>query len=299
MMTINKYIGITLLLSIFSYADVFSDIDFDGVLDDKDKCPNTPFLREVNAEGCTVSILTLPDETDKQDMTLSLGYGYSTNQDLKNREVQHNTNVQLNYYSHNWSYSLHGGYYSHQVHDGLLDTTFKVKKRIALEPTLILSLSTGVRLPTHDYEGNEADYLFSTSLHYYVSSTFSLFGGYSYSYIRDHDEHIELSENEYGDTAENNTLIYEDGKYVKTEKIQNQHQFYLGVGYFFTSNIYANLVYTEQKSKFESEHKSTSFSSTLYYKINQKWFSTLYYKREILDEDLHDALLFKIGYHFW
>ena len=300
MMMIKTYtlIAMIILLSMLTNADIL-DTDFDGVPDNQDNCPDTPFLNEVNAKGCTTSILTLPNETDQQDMILSLGYGYSTNEDLKNREIQHNSNIQLDYYINNWNFSLHSGYYNHQDHDGLLDTTLKVKKRIPLNTTLILGLSTGIRLPTHDYKGNKVDYLLSITLHYYATNALSLFGGYGYDYIGDHDQQVELSENQYDNLEEYNSIFSNEEKYVQIEKIQNQHQFHLGIGYFFTYDIYANLVYTEQKSKFKSEHKSASLSSTLYYKINQQWFSTLFYKREILDEDLHDTLLFKIGYHFW
>ena len=292
MMKIHKLYYIGLILTTLSYAQnntptTVEDSDFDGVPDTYDQCPHTPFLAEVDASGCTVSLLILPSETDKQDMTVTLGYGYATNQDLKNREKQHHATLQLDYYTNNWNYSIHTGYYKHQLHDGMLDTTFWVKKRIPLKEKWVLSLLAGVRLPTHDYKGNKNDYLSSASLHYYPTANLSFFAGYKYTYIGDEDEQIK--------TEESN----EDTNEIKIEKIQNQHQFHVGLGYFFTHHFYANFTYSEQKSKFVSEHKAINLSSSLYYKIDTQWFSTLYYKREILDEDLHDSLLFKVGYHMW
>ena len=296
MMMTNRLIWLGLILNTLIQAQpITTDSDFDGVPDKHDKCPNTPFLNEVDASGCTVSVLTLPNETDKQDMTIALGYGYTTNKDLKNRERQDNVNLQLNYYNNNWNYALHTGYYKHQLHDGMLDTTLSVKKRIPFKKKWVLGLLAGVRLPTHDYKGNKVDYLFSITLHYYPTANLSLFTGYQYSYIGDEDERIETEES---DENKYNTGEQEE-KEIKIEKIQNLHRFHLGIGYFITHNFYANLVYSEQKSKFESEHKSAILSSTLYYKIDEKWFTTLYYKREVIDEDLHDSFLFKVGYHIW
>ena len=83
------------------------------------------------------------------------------------------------------------------------------------------------------------------------------------------------------------------------EGLRNTHKFYLGTGYFFTENFYMNLIYSDESNKFVSEHRIRAISSSIYYKINEKWFATLYYKYEVLDEDRHDNLLFTIGYTLW
>jgi hypothetical protein len=252
-------------------AQMIQDQDFDGGPDSIDKCQDTPFLHEVDKQGCTTMILTLPFETESESLIMSLGYGYSTNEDLKNRETQRNTNFQLNYYNNNWNYSLHGGYYTHNAHDGLLDTTLRIKKRIKLNTQWILGISAGVQIPTHDYNGNEADYLLSSTIHYYPSNGLSFFAGYAYTYMGDHDEHIEIEDKDDDDESKSPDVIEEGDHLIKIERIQNQYRFHLGVGYFITEKVYSNFVYSEKKSKFESEHKSTTLSSTLYYKIDKKW----------------------------
>ena len=273
MMTTKKNIlALGVLLHTLSYAEPIKDQDFDGVPNSIDQCPNTPFLNEVNAQGCTTKILTLPNETEKDSLTLTLGYGFSTNEDLIGRETQETGKIQLGYYHNNWSYSLRTGYYTHNEDSGLLDTTFKIKKRIILTSSLKLGLGLGIKLPTYDFTGNQTDYTLYSSLNYYPTSSLSLFTGLSHTFVK--DEKI-------------------------ITPLQDTNNFYIGAGYFFTDDFYANLSYGYSQSKFTTEHAAKSISSTLYYKINKKWFSTLSYSREIDDEDLHDTLSFKMGYKIW
>jgi len=261
-----------MLLYTLSYADSIKDQDFDGVPDYIDQCPHTPFLNEVNAQGCTTKILTLPYETGKESITLTIGYGLSTNEDLIERSTQTTSTVQLGYYRNNWSYSLRTGYYIHNKNSGLLDTTFKIKKRIELTPSLKVGLGAGIKLPTYQFKGNQTDYILYSSLSYYPTSQFSLFTGMNHTFVR--DEKI-------------------------TIPLQDTNSFYIGTGYFFSDHFYINLSYGYLQSKFSTEHAAKSISSTLYYKINKKWFSTLSYSQDIDDEDLHNRLNFKIGYTIW
>ena len=288
-MIMNKKIllvGVLLTTAMFSQG--LEDKDLDGVPDCKDECPNTPFLNEVNSKGCTVRTLLLPDETiGSESLTMSLGYGYSTNEDIVSREIQKNTNVELNYYKETWSYTLHTGYYTHNLHDGLLDTTLKVKKRFKINDQHILSFSAGLNLPTHNYTGNRTDIFLGTSIHAYPTASLSYFTGYRFTRIGD----IPLPPS---------TKILKDGTEVKeSTSLENIHSFYVGAGYFFTETFYGSLTYKLEESKFKEEHNMVSFAASLYYKIDDKWFTTLYYKRQIADEDLHDNLIFKIGYHLW
>ena len=286
-MKIKKWIFLGVLLTTTNYADQIVDSDFDGVADSIDQCPNTPFLNEVNSLGCTVHILTLPSETNQESLTFSLGYGYSTNEDLIDREIQRNTNLQLSYYKNNWSYSVHTGYYTHKVHDGLLDTTVSIKKRVKFDSNIVLGIGGGFKLPTHSYKGNRVDVIAKTSLHYYPTSALSYFAGYSFTRIGDNAESIALD------------VEMDNNQDKESTALQNMHKFYVGTGYFITADFYANLSYSLEESKFRDEHNIQALSASLYYKIDEKWFTSLYYKRQIDDEDIHDNLIFKIGYHIW
>ncbi len=270
MMT-KKLLALGLLASTLSYAQGINDEDFDGVPDSLDQCPHTPFLNQVNAQGCTTTILTLPNETEYDSMTLTLGYGFSTNEDLVGRKQQDTGTVQLSYYHNNWSYSLRSGYYSHNTNSGILDTTFKIRKRIKLTKKLKLGLGMGIKFPTYDFTGNKTDYTLYSSLSYYPTHSLSVFTGLSHTFVQ--DEKV-------------------------ITPLRDTNNFYIGAGYFFTNKFYANLTFGLSESKFTNEHVTRSLGSTLYYKINKDWFATLSYNREI-DEDLHDSLNFKIGYKFW
>ena len=292
-MMIKQLFLLSTILLTMGISEGIQDQDFDGVPDNIDKCKDTPFLNVVDKTGCTTTMLTLPFETEKESLTLTLGYGYSTNEDLINRDVQHNTKLKASYYRNNWSYTLQTGYYTHNTDDGTLDTIVRVQKRIKLDPKFVLSMGTGLRLPTYDFEGNKVDGLLYGSLHYYPTSSLSFFTGYNYTYIGDNEIPTITSETPSGDTDK-------DGNEKEPyEGLQNTHKFYIGTGYFFTDNFYINILYSDESSKFVSEHHIRAFSSSIYYKINKKWFTTLYYKREVLDEDLHDNLLFSIGYTLW
>lgn len=288
------------ILSSFSYAEGIIDADFDGVPDALDQCPNTPFLCEVDKTGCTTTILTLPFETENESLTMTLGYGFSTNDDLLDREVQHNSRVKVSYYLNNWAYTLQTGYYTHNQHDGALDTIVRIRKRIKINPEFVLSVGGGLRLPTYDFDGNKMDELLYTSLHYYPTSALSFFAGYNFTRIGDDEVETVLAETPSGDKNSDGSIETDGNEKKDTyEGLQNTHKFYLGTGYFFTENFYMNIIYSDETSKFVSEHRIRAISSSIYYKIDEKWFATLYYKREVLDEDLHDNLLFTIGYTLW
>ncbi|MDQ7084187.1 MAG: hypothetical protein Q9M36_04305 [Sulfurovum sp.] len=222
---------------------------------------------------------------------MSLGYGYSTNEDLIDKEIQQNTKLKIGYYLDNWAYTLQTGYYAHSDHEGMIDTLVRVKKRIKVDSRFVMSLGMGLRVPSYDFEGNEMDTILSTSFHYYPSASFSIVAGYNYTYIGDEEIDTLFSETREGDDDDNKNDTYEG--------LQNKHNFYIGAGYFITHNLYLNILYSDENSKFVSEHNIRTISSSLYYKINDKWFTTLYYKREVLDEDLHDNLHLTVGYHIW
>ena len=258
----------TIMIGTLSMAETFNDADLDGVPDRLDHCPHTPFLHEVDSQGCTTKILKLPQESDTTNLTLSLGYGYNTNEDVVGAERQNVSKAQLSYYHDSWSYTLKTGYFSHHQASGMQDTFFKVKKRFKLTPALNLTLGAGVKLPSYDFQGNKTDYTLYHALNYYPSTSLSYFLGANYTFVNDTD----------------------------SVPLQNSYVFYLGSGYFFTNHFYANLSYNYNQGKYRQEETYHTLSSTLYYKINNTFFTTLTYQRAIGDDDLHDGLIVKVGY---
>jgi hypothetical protein len=261
-----------LTLNTLSVANIIKDQDMDGVPDTVDQCIDTPFLDVVDKKGCSTHTLIFPEDKDNDGLDISFGYGVSNNEDTLDREIQHTSKVQLIYYRDKWSYSVRTGYFQTDTQNGMQDTILKVKRKFKLNNSLKLGLGLGIKLPTYDFTGNKTDYTLYSSLTYYPISSLSLFAGASHTFINDEDN---------------------------IDPLQDINTFYLGSGYFFTQNFYANIAYSYAESKFTAYQPSKSIMSTLFYKINKKWFTTLSYSHEIKDDTLNNSLNIKFGYSIW
>lgn len=272
MMTMIRILVLGFTLITLSAAETLKDEDMDGVPDSVDLCKNTPFLDVVNQQGCSTRTLIFPEDKYNDGLDISFGYGISNNEDTLNREIQHTAKMQLIYYRDQWSYSVRTGYFQTDSQNGMQDTTLKIKRKFRLNESLKLGLGLGVKLPTYDFIGNQTDYTLYSSLTYYPVSSFSLFSGVSHTFINDEEE---------------------------PDPLQDINTFYIGSGYFFTQSFYANIAYSYAESKFTANLPSRSLMSTLFYKINKKWFTTLSYSHEIEVDALNNSLSIKFGYSIW
>lgn len=132
-------------------------------------------------------------------------------------------------------------------------------------------MGVGIKLPSYDFVGNETDYSLYSSIIYYPKTSLSLFGGITHTFIND--------------------------KEIITP-LQDINTVYLGSGYSFNKDLYANIAYSYVESKFTTNHPAHSVMSMIFYRINDKWFTTLSYSHEI-EEELHNSLNVKFGYHIW
>jgi hypothetical protein len=266
-----KIVKIILMIAVTIPVMAMRDQDFDGVADEVDRCPKTPFFAKVDAHGCVVKFLTLPSETDSNSLQAVLGYGLITNEDLLGRNEQDISTLKLSYYENSWSYSVGTGYYRYKSDQGAIDTTLSVKKRFLVTPKLRVGAGAGVKLPTYDFQGNKTDYNLYGSLTYYPKKSLSLFTHYTHTFVQDESVFSEL----------------QDSQYLSA-----------GAGYFFTNKFYGNFVYTLGENKFASQHAIRRLSTTLYYKLNKEWFSLFSFGQEI-DEDIHRTVNLKVGYRIW
>jgi len=260
-----------ILLTTLSTAQATQDQDMDGVPDTIDECINTPFLDKVDSKGCSTQRLLFPHERDDGSLDIAMGYGFSNNEDDIERDTQYTAKLLVTYYLNNWSFGLRTGYFNADTDKGMLDTTLKIKRKFKLNKSLKIGLGLGVKLPTYDFSGNNTDYTLYSSITYYPKSALSLFAGASHTFIQD-DKII--------------------------TPLQDTTAFYIGSGYFFTKEVYANIAYSRAESKFTTNDPAQSIISTLFYKINKKWFTTLSYSHEI-DDELHNSLNIKFGYSIW
>ncbi len=260
------------LLSIGVVSLYAADRDLDGVDDAVDKCPNTPFMNTVDAQGCTVSVLLLPDDKANDTMIVKLGYSHSRDEEKHEVEISNYYTLQLNYYRNDWRVSLRTGRYDFVgSKSGMSDTTLKVKRRFRPIAGLRLYPGVALRLPTYDFKGNKTDVKFSLTTSYSLLNDATLFGGYAYTYIGDESS---------------------------SRAIRNTHAAYLGAGYFFNRDLYVDLSFDLSQSKYRDTATHRTLIATLFYQVSSKWYITAEYSRE-LESQTHETIGFSIGYYLW
>lgn len=271
MKTMTKILLLCITLSALSSAQSNKDQDMDGVPDISDQCANTPFLDEVNANGCSTKTLIFPEQRDDGSLDVAFGYGFSIDEDHVDRNTQNTAKFLMSYYLNDWSYTVRTGYFNSDNDKGMQDTTVKIKRKFRLTKSLKVGVGVGVKLPTYDFIGNKTDYTLYSSIVYYPKSALSVFAGATHTFVQDEE------------------LL---------TPLQDINTVYFGSGYFFSKNLYANIAYSYVESKFTTNHAAHSLMSMLFYRINDKWFTTLSYSHEIEDE-LRNSLNIKFGYSIW
>lgn len=264
-----RYLIGTILLINNIYA---LDYDMDGVPDDIDVCNYTPFFDRVNSNGCSINRLILPDDKDSNSIDIILGYNISHNDESPDKEDIYSSSISLSYYNNGWIYGLKAGFLDEDGKDKADDTNINIKKIVQLNKNFRFTTGIFVDIPTNDFDGNKIDYGISEAINYYISDDVSIFTGGKYTIINDEDE---------------------------LENIHNQFNMYMGVGYFISKKVYANLYYENDRSKFYVKHRINSLNTSIFYQFNENWFTSIKYIQEIFDEDLHNNIDFQIGYTFW
>jgi len=268
----TKYLYIFLAISVvFISAKNIKDYDMDGVPDSIDVCTHTPFFDKVDRDGCSTKRLILPEDKDNHNLDIILNYGLTHNDDSIDRENLYRTQIELNYYRNSWIYSLKTGYLESKSENDIDDTILNIKRQFQINQKIRLTTGIGLKAPTHDFKGNRVDFNLFENLNYYPTTNLSLFLGGIYGFVNDESN---------------------------TSSIGNQYSYYFGTGYFISKSLYANISYSSTKSKFIKQHIIHNLSTTIFYQINRKWFSSFSYSNEILDEDVHNSLDCKIGYSF-
>lgn len=263
------YILAILTLSIWSGS--VNDYDMDGVPNNIDVCNHTPFFDTVNKQGCSTKRLILPDEKESNSLDIIFGYGLLNKDDIDGNR-QYKSKVELDYYHNNWIYGLKSGYINSESKNSMIDTLLNIKKRFQLNQNLKFTTGLIFSLPTYDCKGNRTDYILSEALTYYPNNSVSLFLGGNYDIIND---------------------------IVDTEPIHNQYSYYLGGGYFFSQKLYSSLSFSHSNNKFIEKGDINRLNSTLFYKIDNDWFSSLSYSHEILNDDTRYSLSLKVGFTVW
>ena len=279
-------------LSLFS----FSDSDFDGVEDSVDQCPGTSFTELVDIRGCTIKNLESPHHFD-----LIVGASYSQISPIQERTDTYTSSLQADYYYKDFSIQASTAFYDSESSSisthGMTDSFIGAYYQLRPTASLSLRLGGGAVLPTYesDFNNNNTDYTLSASLSY-IFKDFNLFGSYSYTLINDDD--FSYDEFDFNGNVTGSTNIY----------YQNTNAYNLGIGYYFTTNLYSSVAYNSSDSiysKFVSSSVGTStqdplntVSAYLFYTINKNWFFTTSYAYGLTDTASDHYLNMRLGYYF-
>jgi len=274
---------ILLLLLIFSYAhSEYFDSDFDGVEDAYDKCPNTPFSELVDINGCAVkSLLSL----HHFDIITGVSYSDSDYQTL-NKTDTFSTPLQFDYYYKNFSLQVTTSYFTTSGSGfsdrGYYDSFIGASYQENVLENLSLQVGAGILLPTYQTElnNNRADYTASLNLSYTLSK-FSLFAGYSFTFIGDDDTVIE----------------YEDSP-SEPINYQNSNAYSLGTGYYISDRLYSSVAYNYSDSIYKSIKPIETASFYAYYSLSEEYFCTLSYAYGISESASKNYASLRIGYFY-
>jgi hypothetical protein len=278
---VKKQLILVLLLSLFSPLFAYSDTDFDGVEDIRDKCPNTPFSELVDINGCTTKSLKSPHNFD---IITGISYSDSDYQTFNATDTLATT-VQADYYYKTFSLQLSTSYFTTEGSDysdtGFNDSFIGASYQTLLLESFYIRFGVGAILPTYKTTlKNNTDYTASINLSYTLSN-YSLFGGYAYTLINDADSEV----------------LYDDNT-TQTFNYQNTNTITLGAGYYAKKNLYLSLSYNNSNSIYTNIEDIQTASFYTYYSIDEHWFSTFSYAYGLSDSASKNYLSLRLGYFF-
>jgi len=274
--------SLLLLLLFFTNVLAYNDSDFDGVADNLDRCPNTPFSELVDIQGCTIKRLVSPHNFD---FIVGMSYSSSDYQTLNATDTL-TTTLQTDYYYKNFSMQLSTSFYKTEGSDysdsGINDSFIGFAYSFKPLEKLSVRVGIGALLPTYNtsLSNNNTDFVRSLNLSY-TQKEYTLFSGISYTQIRDDDT----------------TILYADNT---TQEItyQDTSALSLGVGHYMSAKLYTSLAYNWSESVYTSVEAIQTASLYGYYNISKEYFTTVSYSYGLSDSASQHYLSLRFGYLF-
>jgi len=253
----------SLVISLFAYVDT----DMDGVVDESDKCANTPLTELVDLSGCTIKKLKSAHHFD-----VVLGQSYADDGD----SILHSSSLKVNYYYKKFSIQLSSSYYNSSIGStntrGQNDTHLNLFYLLNPFDNLYLTLGGGLVFPTYDNVDNQLDYSGSIYGRYTLDKYSFLFG---------------MAYNDIGDIDPANNLEY-----------KNSFSYNTGLGYSWTNTFYSSINYYRGESIFNDSEDLETLSLNAYYTIDAHWFSSLHYAYGFLDRGKRESIGVSFGYYW-
>jgi hypothetical protein len=261
-----KFILLSILLQGSLLALNVSDGDFDGVSDEYDECPNTPFSDLVDSRGCSIKKVPIARAINK--LTVIAGVHYS-NYDAKynNNTKTLSQSLELDYQIKKIKLMLYISRFSSKnkpfskyddssFSDTRLSFLYTLDRKIQ---NLGISLGAGIAIPNYkgSMHNNSLDVYTSINSNYSIDKT-SLFASYIFTKIGDSD--------------------------VGNLKYQNTSAISLGVGYLITPKFYSSLSLYLSDPIVKSGTSTKNLSLYSYYNLSQKKFLSLSYSHDLVKE---------------
>ncbi|MEA2100501.1 MAG: hypothetical protein U9P72_10255 [Campylobacterota bacterium] len=261
-----------ILLSFLLSTTLFSyqDYDIDGVIDSKDRCPNTPFDKRVDRFGCSKDYYGV--------LTLKIGGEISLDNEY---EQSNNLNFFINYRYNQWDLSISNSNYTifdnlssgSNIGDTYIDGAYLFKTG-----KLTTKISLGTKLATTqkeidsqlDTSTGEDDYSTALSFSYQLQKKHNIFLYYGYTLSGDSDE-----------------IDYE-----------NRHSYSFGTAYSITDRWYSAISYESSSSLYQDVDSYSALSWFNSYSFSKTFFTTINYSHA-LDEHSYDKIIsLKFGINF-
>jgi len=261
-----KFILLFILMqgTLFSYS--VSDGDFDGVSDEFDECPNTPFSDLVDSRGCSVKKVNISKDINR--LTLIVGANYSNYRSKYNNKTKTlSESLELDYQIQKIKLMLYisrfssknepfSNYDDSSFSDTRLSFLYTLDRKIK---NLGISIGGGLAIPNYkgSMNNNSLDFYTSINSNFTIDKT-SLFASYTFTKIGDSD--------------------------VGNLKYQNTNALSLGAGYLFTPKLYSSASLYISDSIVKSGTATKSISLYSYYNLSQKNFLSLSYSHGLAKE---------------
>ena len=248
----------------------FDDLDFDGVSDDKDLCPQSLFSDLVDKYGCKVSSVLLK-KSHNFDISTEIS-------NTRGDDYNHIANyIGLTYFYSNISLSFSSSYYQYELLDydasfeGQGDYALYLKYKLNLSNNVNLNIKSGANIPSSDGDDKKTDIFVSLSSSYPIVNKLSVFGELTYTFMNDVDSEL--------------------------IKYNNYHSFEVGSKYKITSSISSSLSYSQSASSVEDGEDTKALYLSTNYVFDNGVYSLINIGQE-LNDNPSISHSFKVGYFF-
>jgi len=235
------------------------DSDMDGIDDDVDQCPNTPFFELVDDTGCTTQKIIVKEE---YHFDIMLGGGYvQTNDSIDDTLVS----FMADYYYKNFIFTLFTQSYS-QNNSYAGNDLYVMANYKWTQDHLSLTFGPGLVLPIASDSSNHTDYFVNITMNYKIDD-FDINVYYKYTFMND-----DLTQD------------------IDTKAVS--------IGYYMSDKTYINLAYSTEKSVYTGIEDIENTTFMINHAFDEHWFANMRLSRGLSDSASDFSGILMLGYYF-